>query len=842
MSRIAFPIRYFERNLIFGNQDSHNGSILDQLLEKNNQSNVWALYEIPQEHYEYRTTDEKMALHDLLEAFYWNINADTHALMVPRFQSINDHLKYQKERLDPDLRESGERYLDAVERHLGHRQLSRYHFYLAVRLKGVDLSGPLLQRLKYALKDFKRYLEDRSGVGAPEIFEEEIKAYQLQEELIYSRVHEYLGARRVRAEEIEWLIRRGFYRGIGEAPIRMGWKPETESVEVSGKQAKRPRHQDILTLSEGLIDDSSGRHLVIEQVVDGKPVKGYVAFITLSYFPDRAVFPGTEWIFELERLSFPVEASIRTQSLYYQAALQKVRGKKKELMAEEEHAHESGFSSPVMIQEGYEEATELERDLSDKKFPLLRTSVVLCVSASSEAELWNRVQAVRDYYNDLGFQTEVPYGDQWRAFNEMIPGAGRYVRDYIHYMEPATVAASMIGASRQLGDGGGYYLGDSGNLAVFFQHDRGPNDPLISTTGSAAIIGKTGKGKSLLVKKIIYLGLLRGAVGLVFDPKDEWSRVLEYLPELKPLTRVVTLRAIEKDRGKLDPLAGGVDDLAQAAETAKRILRFLSRTNDGTIEAVEIGKAVDETVEEAKETGNKPSMMRALHRLKENIKNAPEHRKGRLEEIYEVLSYQANSGQTRLLFGNGDEEPIDLSKRLTILQVEGLQLPDETQTDYGRIGIAIMMAISDFSRRFSNRPSKRFKMVLFDEAWRMAKAPEGRIILEELVRTGRSKNAAIYIVSQNVKDLMGEEIRTNLGYRFVFGLPSADEAERACQFLNLELSKENIEKIKNLPVGICLMMDLEGRVNELSVVLEEERLYQAFDTTPEQQKGQKEAV
>src|SRR5690606_27823458 len=154
---------------------------------------------------------------------------------------------------------------------------------------------------------------------------------------------------------------------------------------------------------------------------------------------------------------------------------------------------------------------------------------------------------------------------------------------------------------------------------VFFRHDRGPNDPEVSTTGSAAIIGKSGKGKSLLAKKLMYSGLLRGAAGLVFDPKNEWGRVLEYLPELKPLTRIVTLRAIEKDRGKLVPLAGGVDDLAQAAETAKRILQFLSRTNDGTIEAVEIGKAVDETIEEAKETGNKPSMMRVLHRLKENI-------------------------------------------------------------------------------------------------------------------------------------------------------------------------------------------------------------------------------
>src|SRR5690606_2166039 len=110
MRRIAFPIRYFERSLIFGNQDSHNGSILDQLQE-NSQSNVWALYEIPQEHYEYRTFDEKMSFHDRLEAFFWNINFDVHALMVPRFQSMIDHLEYQKERLDPDLRESGKRYL-----------------------------------------------------------------------------------------------------------------------------------------------------------------------------------------------------------------------------------------------------------------------------------------------------------------------------------------------------------------------------------------------------------------------------------------------------------------------------------------------------------------------------------------------------------------------------------------------------------------------------------------------------------------------------------------------------------------------------------------------------------
>src|SRR5690606_304111 len=114
-----------------------------------------------------------------------------------------------------------------------------------------------------------------------------------------------------------------------------------------------------------------------------------------------------------------------------------------------------------------------------------------------------------------------------------------------------------------------------------------------------------------------------------------------------------------------------------------------------------------------------------------------EKRRDSLEEILDVLSYLAISGQGQLLFGDGTQEAIDLSKQLTILQVEDLQLPEESQTDFGRMAIAILMAISDFSRRFSNQSSDHFKLVLFDESWRLAKVQEGRAILEELVRTGR---------------------------------------------------------------------------------------------------------
>jgi hypothetical protein len=221
-----------------------------------------------------------------------------------------------------------------------------------------------------------------------------------------------------------------------------------------------------------------------------------------------------------------------------------------------------------------------------------------------------------------------------------------------------------------------------------------------------------------------------------------------------------------------------------------------------------------------------------LEVLIEGVQKLPEKRQDSLEEIIDVLSYLATSGQGQLLFGDGTQEAIDLSKPLTILQIEDLQLPEESQTDFGRMGIALLMAISDFSRRFSNQSSDQFKMVLFDESWRLAKVREGRTILEELVRTGRSKNAAIYLISQNAKDMLGEEIRSNLGCRFVFRCRDNKEAEAACHILGIEANESNIQKVRNLPTGTCLMSDLEKRVNELEICIMEDRLLQAFDTRP----------
>lgn len=812
MSTIPFPIKYFERNLVF-----------------NIEGDVYAYYEIQPYHYDFRSLDDQLSLHGSLEAFYWNIHAETHALVVPEFQSLDEHKLAMKQRLCSNLLEAGEQHIQATIDHLKGKDLHQNRFFIGVKLKPASVKGlSFFRELSYIWRDFKRYLSDRAGTDAPEILEEEIYAYQVQEEMIYSRMQSYLRIRRVNESDLEWLIRRSFYRGIGDAPRRKNWKPKAIPVELKGKKAIRPT-RDILTLTEGRFDDSHGRRLVIEQFANGKLRKGFMSFLTISHIPDKAPFPGTEWIYCLQNLSFPVEASIRTETIEYRKALTQVLNKKKELKAEDEHAVESGEDPSYHILHSRQEALELENQLRTDKFPLLTTSAVLCVFASNLEELHLRIQLVKDLFSDMMIQVEVPFGDQWRGFNEFLPGANRYITDYIHYMDPSAVAASMIGATRQLGDGTGHFIGMSQNLPVFIQHDRGPRDQRLSTTASAAFIGSLGAGKSLGANLLAYQALLNGAKVLIFDPKDERGHWPEVLPELKEISHVVTLRASTEDRGKLDPLLGAEtpSEKVASAETAKRILQFLARAADGTYEAIAIGKAVDEVMK-----GEQPSMMKVLDYLRNHLDHMPERRQESLEEMVEVLTYLATSGQGQLLFGDGSQTAMNLSKPLTILQIEDLQLPEESQTDFGRMGIALLMAISDFSRRFSNQSSEDFKIVLFDESWRLAKVREGRAILEELVRTGRSKNAAIYLISQNAKDLLGEEIRSNLGCRFVFRCRDPKEAEAACMILGIEPNEQNIERIRNLPTGSCLMSDLEKRVNELEIRVVEERLFRAFDTRP----------
>lgn len=181
MARIPFPVKYFENNLVFGAD-----------------GDVFAYYELQPFNYDYRSLDDQLSLHGNLEAFYWNIHADTHALVVPEHQSLEEHERAMVSRLSGPLLEAGKRHIHTAIEHLKGRDIHQHRFFIGVKLKPASVKGlSLFKEIRYLWKDFIRYMQNASGTDMTEIFEEEIRAYQVQEEMIYSRINGFLRARRL---------------------------------------------------------------------------------------------------------------------------------------------------------------------------------------------------------------------------------------------------------------------------------------------------------------------------------------------------------------------------------------------------------------------------------------------------------------------------------------------------------------------------------------------------------------------------------------------------------------------------------------------------------------------
>ncbi|BCC09433.1 hypothetical protein BCM0060_p2099 (plasmid) [Bacillus cereus] len=161
--------------------------------------------------------------------------------------------------------------------------------------------------------------------------------------------------------------------------------------------------------------------------------------------------------------------------------------------------------------------------------PLVKTSISFCICAEDLDTMRRNTNSLISIYREMMIELVRPYGDQFLLFNEFIPGARRYVNDYIHFMEPGVLAAGMFGATQDLGDNIGFYIGTTGilNKAVYMTPSLAATNTVANQKTSAlsvAVTGSTGSGKSFGTNLIVYLAVLGGAQTLIVDPKGGATR------------------------------------------------------------------------------------------------------------------------------------------------------------------------------------------------------------------------------------------------------------------------------------------------------------------------------
>jgi hypothetical protein len=181
------------------------------------------------------------------------------------------------------------------------------------------------------------------------------------------------------------------------------------------------------------------------------------------------------------------------------------------------------------------------------------------------------------------------------------------------------------------------------------------------------------------------------------------------------------------------------------------------------------------------------------------------------------------------------------ARSLTTIRMPGLSLPDpratrDTYTRSERVSVATLTLVAAYALRLISTDRSRHKVVLLAESWFLLASPQGRAIIDRLVRLGRAFNATVLLGTQRTADL--GELADLIGVYLVFGQDSDAEARRALQLIGLDPdSGELVRLLREMRKGRCLMRDLDGRIGEVQIDLADPRLLTALETTPSQPQG-----
>ena len=796
----GFGLRYARRNVLVGRGGE-----------------AAALYRARMVSYPFLPVAEKWSRLGRLEAFATLIGADFSLWRVQRSFPAGRHAVGLAETCDPahaDLA-GWMRFLDQQEERLRDLDPHLPELYIAVSL-GEPSRGVL-----GSLDRGRRRLEDLAGVGgAAPVRGSELEEWAAAEERTFARLSATLGLRRARTEELQWLLRRGATRGVSEPAIEGAWEPDALILGEGSELRYEPLESDLWRLANEPMVEDPAEPPSLEVGAEAGPV--FQAMLCAGSLAEAAEFPGAaELLFgPTEGSGFPVDAVLHARWIGNRDALSQTRKR----IIDADHAYrEAGRGhggAGWQSEEDRELAREYEAVLrSSAHPPMLRASLGLAIGADSRKELERRVGTIRERYGDVALHR--PRGLQHRLFFDHLPRSdGGAVADYRQQMTIEQFAAMVPTATGGVGSATGSYIGHTTSgtrRPVRFD----PAEASRTARPSGVLLaGTLGSGKTLAAEAIAFAAERRGSLVIDFDPKPDHR--LEAIPELAGRVEILELSGDPVHRGRLDPLAIAPEELRE--EIASSYLLELLPDPPPAWE-----NAIDRAVRDAVRAGE-----RSLGRVVERLRAVEGEAAHDTADALEVLS---DFGLARLGFstGEGDAE-IELPSSVLTIRTPGLSLPDpgasrETYSRVERISVATLSLVAALVLRLVSNNRHRQKIVLLDEAWFLLASTQGRLLLNRLVRLGRSMNAAVLLATQQLADL--GDLSDLIGTFFLLGQSSDVEAGRALALLGLDPEDRGLRaRLTAYRRGLCLMRDLDGRVDEVQLDLVPAHLAEVLDSTP----------
>ena len=813
-----FPIKYIDNNLVW-----------------NKDNEVFAYYELIPYNYSFLSAEQKFIVHDSFrQLIAQSREGKIHALQIATESSIRSMQEQSKKLVTGKLKEVACQKIDeqteALVSMIGDNQVD-YRFFLGFKLMVTEEQLNLKNIKKSAWLTFTEFLHEvnhtlmNDFVSMPN---DEINRYMKMEKLLENKISRRFKVRRLEINDFGYLMEHLYGRD--------GIAYEDYEYQLPKKKLNKEtliKYYDLIRPTRCVIEESQ-RYLRLEH----EDKESYVSYFTVNAIVGELDFPSSEiFYFQQQQFTFPVDTSMNVEIVENRKALTTVRNKKKELKDLDNHAYQAGSETSSNVVDALDSVDELETDLDQTKESMYKLSYVIRVSAPDLDELKRRCDEVKDFYDDLNVKLVRPAGDMLGLHSEFLPASKRYINDYVQYVKSDFLAGLGFGATQQLGETKGIYMGYSVDTGrnVYLQPSLASQGVKGTVTNALAssFVGSLGGGKSFCNNLLVYYAVLFGGQALLLDPKSERGNWKETLPEIAHEINIVNLTSDKDNAGLLDPFVI-MKNVKDAESLAIDILTFLTGISSRDGEKFPVLRKAVRSVTQSDRRG-------LLHVIDELRREDTPISRNIADHIDSFTDYDF----AHLLFSDGTvENAISLDNQLNIIQVADLVLPDkdttfEEYTTIELLSVSMLIVISTFALDFIHSDRSIFKIVDLDEAWAFLNVAQGETLSNKLVRAGRAMQAGVYFVTQSSGDVSKESLKNNIGLKFAFRSTDVNEIKQTLEFFGIDKDDENNQKrLRDLENGQCLLQDLYGRVGVVQIHPVFEELLHAFDTRPPVQRNE----
>ncbi|MGB8201195.1 MAG: DUF87 domain-containing protein, partial [Pseudonocardiaceae bacterium] len=447
-----------------------------------------------------------------------------------------------------------------------------------------------------------------------------------------------------------------------------------------------------------------------------------------------------------------LDVSLHVEPIDPVTAASRLRRQLAKLESGRRHTAEHRRLPDPQVEAATEDAYDLAARVARGEGKLFRLGLYVTVHATTARHLAEEVAAVRalaasllldakptTYRSLQGWVTTLPMGldliGMRRTFDTSALAAS------FPFTSPDLPAPDPASGAAPAGVLYGHNLGSQGLV----HWDRFALD-----NHNSVVLGRSGAGKSYLVKLELLRSLYRGIEIAVIDPEDEYARLAAAVSgtyvrlgapgvRLNPFDLPITVRP---DGRRIAP----PDALLRRSLFVHTVISVLLGEQPSTTERAVLDRAITATYQYAGITADARSWTRpapTLRTLRDTLTAAGDTGK----QLAARLHPWVDGAFSELFNGAASTAP---RGHLVVFSLR--DLPEELKA------IGTLLTLDAVWRAVSNPAIRRPRLVVVDEAWLLMRQPAGAEFLFRMAKASRKHWAGLTVATQDTADVLGSDL------------------------------------------------------------------------------------